>query len=200
MTDIYRKSNLEKLSSPEQLDRMIVVTSPMFWLAMVGAGIIIAAALIWSVTARLPVTLSGEGLYLGSAAEQDGTVVCYLPLADAKKITVGMTVLVYPSTDSDQEYGHMEATVLSVDDYVTSEDDMLATLKDDSLVDYFASSAPVLAITCQLRADTSTASGFYWSSKKAANLTLAGGTLVTVKIVTEQKAPITLLLPMLAQS
>ena len=40
MAEIFRKSALEKLSSPEQLDKMIVITSPSFWLSMVGAGIV----------------------------------------------------------------------------------------------------------------------------------------------------------------
>lgn len=34
--NIYRKSMLERMSSPEQLDKMIVITSPSFWLALAG--------------------------------------------------------------------------------------------------------------------------------------------------------------------
>ena len=48
MADLFRKSLLEKLSSPEQLDKMIVITPPRFWIAMAGAGLMIGAALIWS--------------------------------------------------------------------------------------------------------------------------------------------------------
>ena len=47
MADLFRKSLLEKLSSPEQLDKMIVITPPRFWIAMAGAGLMIGAALIW---------------------------------------------------------------------------------------------------------------------------------------------------------
>lgn len=199
--DIYRKSNLEKLSSPEQLDRMVVVTPPMFWLAMLGAGIIIVAAIIWSFTAQLPVTVSCSGIYVDTSASGlpgDGdAVVCYVPLEDGKKIASGMRVLIYPSTVNQQQYGHMEATVSYVEDYVTSVPDIAVTLGNDSLVSYFTQSGPVVAVVCTLRADSSTASGYYWSSSKAAGITISEGTLVTADIVTETKAPITTVFPTL---
>ena len=33
MSDLFRKSAIEKLSSPEQLDKAIVITPPSFWIA-----------------------------------------------------------------------------------------------------------------------------------------------------------------------
>lgn len=38
MSNLYRKSALDKLSSPEQVDKMIQITSPMFWIAALGGG------------------------------------------------------------------------------------------------------------------------------------------------------------------
>lgn len=64
MAEIFRKSLLEKLSSPEQLDKTIVITPPAFWVALSGAGIIIAAALVWSVFGRLPVNVEAQGIYV----------------------------------------------------------------------------------------------------------------------------------------
>lgn len=40
------------------------------------------------------------------------------------------------------------------------------------------------------------ASGYYWSSAKGRSLTLTQGTMVTADIVTEEKASITLLIPL----
>ena len=36
MKEIYRKSVLEKMSSPEQLDKAITIISPSFWIAAAG--------------------------------------------------------------------------------------------------------------------------------------------------------------------
>ena len=65
MADYYRKSSLDKLSSPEQLDRAITIISPSFWVAAIGGGLIIAVVLIWSVFGRLPVSVSTIGMYMG---------------------------------------------------------------------------------------------------------------------------------------
>ena len=64
MAEIFRKSSLEKLSSPEQLDKMIVITPPSFWIALAGAGVIIVAALVWSILGRLPINVEATGIYI----------------------------------------------------------------------------------------------------------------------------------------
>ena len=64
MADLYRKSALEKLSSPEQLDREIVIVSPSFWLAVLGATLIIISALVWSIFGKLPLYVSANGIYM----------------------------------------------------------------------------------------------------------------------------------------
>lgn len=133
------------------------------------------------------------------SGEQSNIVVCYVPLSSGKKITPGMQVMVYPTTVNKQEYGHMEATVLSVDEYVTSTTQMKTMLGDDLLVNSFTQDGPVVAVTCQLRTDETTASGYYWSSKKGADIMLAEGTLVTADIVTERKAPIEMVIPLLKE-
>ena len=62
MADIYRKSALERLSNPEQLDKAIVVTSPMTWLALGAAAVIAVGLLIWSFVGSLQQTVSGVGV------------------------------------------------------------------------------------------------------------------------------------------
>ena len=66
MAELFRKSSLEKLSSPEQLDKMIVITSPSFWLALCGAGLIVAGALAWSILGRLPINVETQGIYVNN--------------------------------------------------------------------------------------------------------------------------------------
>ena len=46
MAQLYRKALPDRLSSPEQLDRLIVITPPSFWIAMAGAALAVAAALL----------------------------------------------------------------------------------------------------------------------------------------------------------
>ncbi len=127
--------------------------------------------------------------------EEEDVVVCYVPLNAGKKIAEGMEVLVCPTTVNRQEYGHMSGTVLHVDPYVTSTEDLRTMLGNDSLVEAFLQNGPVVAVVCRLRKDASTSSGYYWSSAKGKDVALAEGTMMEASIVLEEKAPITMVIP-----
>ena len=59
---LFRRSALEQLSSPEQLDSLLQVTAPRAWIALLGLGILIGAFLIWGVTGSIQVTTQGRGI------------------------------------------------------------------------------------------------------------------------------------------
>lgn len=136
-------------------------------------------------------------IQMGDAS--DRVVVCYIPVGSGKKIQEGMEVLVYPSTVNRDEYGHMKASVLSVDDYITSTENMLKQLGDNKLVEAFLQNGPVVEVVCELEQSGDTVSGYYWSSKKGASVAIDAGTMVDVSVVTEEKAPITMLIPYLKE-
>ncbi|MCR5475903.1 MAG: hypothetical protein K6F28_11980 [Lachnospiraceae bacterium] len=121
--------------------------------------------------------------------------VCYVRLADAKKVELGMPAYVYPSTVNKQEYGHILAQVSSISSHVASTDDLLMQLGTDSLVKEFEAEGPVVEIRCRLRQDPTTKSGYAWSSHRGSEIKLNNGTEFTVTIVTEQKRPVDLLIP-----
>jgi len=127
-----------------------------------------------------------------------GTIL-YIPVSEGKKIKEGMDVVVYPSTVNRQEYGHMEGTVSHVSDFVVSAEDMMNTLGDQALVQSFQQHGAVIRVTLDLKKDSATKSGYYWSSKKGADIILEEGTLVSADIVTAEKAPITMLIPLLKE-
>lgn len=62
MAQLYRKSAIERISTPEQLDKALTVTSPMSWIALAAAAVLIIAAVVWSVTATIPVTVTAAGI------------------------------------------------------------------------------------------------------------------------------------------
>lgn len=129
----------------------------------------------------------------------DRVVVCYVPVSDGRKVQKDMKVLIYPSTVNKQEYGHMEATVVNVDDYITSTTDMQQQLGDSNLVESFMQNGPVVEVHCELKEDASTVSGYYWSSSKGASVNIDGGTMVEASVVISEKPPISLLIPFLKE-
>jgi HlyD family secretion protein len=61
---IFRKVALERLSSPEQLDQLMQVTTPKGWLALTALGALLLTALSWGVFGSIPTEATGEGILL----------------------------------------------------------------------------------------------------------------------------------------
>jgi hypothetical protein len=61
---IFRKEALDRLSSPEQLDQLMQVTSPRGWIALAALGLLLLAGLLWGIFGTIPTTAEGEGLLL----------------------------------------------------------------------------------------------------------------------------------------
>lgn len=129
--------------------------------------------------------------------KDDDIVICYVGIQNGKKIKEGMSVKIYPSIVNKNEYGNIEAVVLSVDNYVTTTSQIRSDLGDDTLTQAFASQGPVIGVKCKLLEDKNTASGYKWSSKKAQDITIPQGTIVSADIIVEQKKPISMLVPYL---
>jgi HlyD family secretion protein len=61
---LFRKAALDQLSSPDELDRALRVTSPRAWLALAALAAIVVMALFWSVVGEIPTQVAGEGILL----------------------------------------------------------------------------------------------------------------------------------------
>jgi len=92
---IFRKSSLEKISSPEQLNDYIRVTSSGAWLLLLGLFAMLLAVGVWSVTGTIPDTVQLNGI----AYEEEGRtdfIYAYAPMAVSRRLQEGMTVQVSP--------------------------------------------------------------------------------------------------------
>jgi HlyD family secretion protein len=61
-TILFRKEALDSLVGPDQLDEMVRVTSPLGWLALSTALVIVGGCLGWSIFGSYRTTVSGQGL------------------------------------------------------------------------------------------------------------------------------------------
>jgi len=57
---IFRQVAFNRLSSPDELDSLLQVTSPRGWLALAAIGILLVAVVGWAVAGRLPTKLVGQ--------------------------------------------------------------------------------------------------------------------------------------------
>jgi len=85
-SDIFRKAALDRLSSPEQLDRAIQLTAPHDWLAIGVLGAFLIVAIGWSILGSIPTLVRGSGILLATGgrvfdayAGAEGSVIEILP-------------------------------------------------------------------------------------------------------------------------
>lgn len=63
-TQMFRKVALERLSSPEQLDQLLQVTSPKAWIALIALGGVLLAAVLWGILGTVSTTVEGQGVLI----------------------------------------------------------------------------------------------------------------------------------------
>jgi HlyD family secretion protein len=62
---LFRSVALERLSTPERLDRLVTLTSMRSWLALAALCLIIASLGVWSILGRVPTRVNGRGILVG---------------------------------------------------------------------------------------------------------------------------------------
>ena len=65
-TSVFRKSALERLSSPEQLDQLIRVTTAKGWIVLFGLCALIAVVVVWGIFGSIAVIVEGQGILMKS--------------------------------------------------------------------------------------------------------------------------------------
>lgn len=61
---IYRSSSLERLSTPDQLDQLLSITSPRSWIATGSIGLLLVGVVLWGVFGRSLTVVEARGLLI----------------------------------------------------------------------------------------------------------------------------------------
>ena len=59
---IFRKTSLERLSTPDRLDQLVRVVNRRNWITLAGLGGVLLAALVWCFLGRIPITVEGRAV------------------------------------------------------------------------------------------------------------------------------------------
>lgn len=63
---IFSRAALDKLRSPEKLDMLLPITTPMGWMGLVAILLLIGSVLLWAVFGSFTVRADGMGMILDS--------------------------------------------------------------------------------------------------------------------------------------
>ncbi len=61
---IFRQVALERLSSPEQLDQLMRITTPHGWLALLALLGLMVTVVVWSFSDTIPTQVRGRGILI----------------------------------------------------------------------------------------------------------------------------------------
>ena len=86
--ELYRQKSIERVSSPEQLNDYIKVSSPGVWAVLAAVVVLLIGALVWSVFSRLENTVPAV------VVVEDGRAVCFYGMGYGSEVEAGMTVSV----------------------------------------------------------------------------------------------------------
>jgi HlyD family secretion protein len=141
------------------------------------------------------------GYRLGSLEVEDAAStllgLTYFPIKAGKKVQPGMTIQVAPDPVGRERFGSILGRVTSVSTFPVTKEGVARLVGHADVVAALVAQEPAIEVVAQLAQDPTTFSGYQWSSSAGPALRLTAGTTMTGRVVVEQRAPITYLLPFL---
>jgi HlyD family secretion protein len=122
-------------------------------------------------------------------------VLVYLPSLQAKAVQPGMEAEISPSTVKREEFGFIRGKVVYAGEFPASFDALMRNFQNETLVRSIMAGGPVTELRVTLERDSTSLSGYQWSSSRGPAITISSGTLCTVEVITRQQPPVSLLLP-----
>ena len=133
-------------------------------------------------------------------AGKDLEAIVYIDPNEGKKVCPGMKILISPSSVKQGESGAVFGEVTRVSEFPVSPQSMMITLRNEKLVQLLSSGEAPFEVHAELVTDSTTSSGYRWSSGKGPRMKLQSGTLCTGSIVVDTQRPVFLVMPWLKKS
>ncbi|OPL07853.1 MAG: hypothetical protein AVO33_03000 [delta proteobacterium ML8_F1] len=187
---IFRKSSLEKISSPEQLNEYVKVTSGGIWLLLIALFALIISVGTWAFIGTIPETVEVKGIaYEGISKEQ--MVYAYVPMEVVRRMREGMTVQLSPEYAPREEYGYALGVIQSIGQNPVMEEEILNTFGSLQWVKSIIPEGNPVAITIRYQMDKGE---LQWSSSLGREIEISNGAYVNISVITKERKPYELLL------
>lgn len=128
--------------------------------------------------------------------------ITYFSVGDGKKIQPGMALQITPQTVKRERFGGIVGTVRDVSTFPITKEAAASVVGNSEIVAGLVSDKPegLMQVVADLQPDSTTFSGYKWSSSSGPQLKISSGTTTTVRVTVEERAPITFILPILRSS
>jgi len=163
---LFKKSSVERFSSPEKLNDYIQVANPSSWMVLGGALALLLGVLVWGFFGMLTEEASFPGV------AQEGGLKCYVSNGVAAELEADMEVTILPMSDA--AIGAVKGRVVSVAEHPLSYEEAAMEVASDYLLASLGISSWNIAVEI------------------AAEEELYEGMVYSVSVVTDTQRPIEL--------
>jgi len=143
----------------------------------------------------------GAGERLGAMEIEDAkgklVAVSYFTVSDGKKIEPGMDVRVTPATVERERYGSIVGKVQTVSPFPVTTEAVTNVVGNAEVAQNLSGGGNKIEVFADLELDSSSPTGFRWTSGKGPELSITPGTTSSVRVTVEYTRPIALVIPFL---
>lgn len=178
---IFRKSSLERISSPEQLHEYIKIVNPSLIGILIALFLIVFSCGFWVFFGSIPKRLDIIGTAI---TEKSGVqkVYCYVPISTAKRLKVNMETEISPDYAPKEQYGYINGKIVDIGENVITEAYLQDNLQNPEIIFPLISKSNENLIQIQVGL-----SG--WSSEKGESIIVTDGSSCTVSVVESEQKP-----------
>ena len=127
-------------------------------------------------------------------------VVAFVDAAVGKRIMADMPTEVSPTNVKAEEFGFMLATVTNRSEFPADPTYVMNQLRNEAVAKKLIGQSAVTEVRARLKVKETTPSGFEWSTSTGPGFKIGSGTLVSIAVVVDRKAPITMVMPFLRKT
>jgi hypothetical protein len=186
---IFRKTALDRISSPEQLSEAMKVAGPWVWCMMAGLAAVFVAFFVWGVLGKIPVTVEMTGTAV-APLDEPLAVYSFLSIDESKPLSQGMAVRVSPDYAPKEQYGYIYGTIKSIGHAPIMEDELLEVMGSEVVL-LTVPSGNVVKVVIELQ--TYDDGELRWSKPKDAPVFVMEGSLCDLTVITAERRPIDLM-------
>jgi HlyD family secretion protein len=127
--------------------------------------------------------------------------ITYFPIAEGKKIQPGMPIQITPQIVKRERFGGIVGTIATVSPFPITKEAAVSVVGNPEVVEGLISQKQegVVQVFADLELDSTTPSGYKWSSSIGPDLKISSGTTSIVRVKVEERAPLTYILPILRE-
>ena len=182
---IFRKTALDRISSPEQLNEYMKVAGPGVWCMLAGLAVTFAAFFVWGVLGSIPETVVISGTTLAPEGSPMA-IYSYLPVDETRPLAIGMSVRVSPDSAPKEQYGYIYGTIQSIGRTPVSVEALQAELGADFELLTIPAGNVVEVI---IMLETNTNGSLKWSTSRGNSVDVMVGSTCSLTIITSERKP-----------